>query len=144
MPTRTANAAWNGNLLEGNGKVQLAGGAFQGQYNFTSRFQEGVGTNPEELLAAAEAACFSMALSADLGNAGYAPVSVETVANVTVEKVDGGFSITTVKLQSQANVPGITQEQLQEIANGTKKNCPVARALAAIPNWELTVTLVGE
>jgi osmotically inducible protein OsmC len=142
MPTRNASAVWNGDLMKGAGNVKLGSGAFEGQYNFSSRFESGVGTNPEELLGASHAACFSMALSAGLGGAGFKPQRVSTTAKVTVEKVGEGFKITKIQLSTEASVPGIDPAKFQEIANATKVGCPVSQALSAVP-MELDAKLVG-
>ena len=142
MPTRNASAVWNGDLMKGAGNVKLGSGAFEGQYNFSSRFESGTGTNPEELLGAAHAACFSMALSAGLGGAGFKPQRVSTTAKVTVEKVGEGFKITKIQLNTEASVPGIDPGKFQEIAKATKTGCPVSQALASVP-MELDAKLVG-
>jgi osmotically inducible protein OsmC len=130
MPTRTARARWEGTVKEGKGTVALGSGAFEGPYSFQSRFEDGLGTNPEELVAAAEAGCFSMALSLALTEAGYQPRSIETTADATIERVEGSFTITSVRLQTQADVPGLGDTEFQEKADGAKQNCPVSRALA--------------
>ena len=130
MPVRTAEAEWKGNLLQGNGTMKLGGGAFEGAYSFTSRFEEGAGTNPEELIAAAHAGCFSMALSAILAEAGFEPRSVRTTAKVSVEKVGDGFEITKSALTTEADVPGIDEATFQEKANAAKSGCPVSKVLA--------------
>ena len=142
MPTRNASAVWNGDLMKGAGNVKLGSGAFEGQYNFSSRFESGTGTNPEELLGAAHAACFSMALSAGLGGAGFKPQRVSTTAKVTVEKVGEGFKITKIVLTSEASVPNIDPAKFQEIAKATKTGCPVSQALASVP-MELDAKLVS-
>jgi osmotically inducible protein OsmC len=131
MPVRTASAKWNGNLFDGNGRMRMESGAWEGPYSFGSRFQEEQGTNPEELIAAAHAGCFSMALSADLAGAGFKPNSVETTAKVHVDKVGDGFTITRINLESKADVPEIGNDRFQEIVEGTKNNCPVSRLLKA-------------
>ena len=141
MPVRTSDAEWTGTLREGAGTMRLGGGAFEGQYSFGSRFEEGSGTNPEELIAAAHAGCYSMALAGDLGKAGHTPTSVRTTARVHVEKGESGFGITLIELATQAAVPGIDADEFQKIAEGTKSACPVSRALASVP-IELTATLV--
>jgi osmotically inducible protein OsmC len=143
MPKRTAEARWDGSLQEGNGTMRMASGAYEGPYSFQSRFQEGDGTNPEELIAAAHAGCFSMALSADLGRAGHAAQSVETTATVHLDKVEEGFAIKRIELETQARVPGIDDSEFQEIAEGAKKGCPVSQALAAVESIELRASLVG-
>ena len=139
---RSASAVWNGDLMKGAGNVKLGSGAFEGQYNFSSRFESGTGTNPEELLGAAHAACFSMALSAGLGGAGFKPQRVSTTAKVTVEKVGEGFKITRIQLNTEASVPNIDPGKFQEIAKATKTGCPVSQALASVP-MELDAKLVG-
>jgi len=142
MPIRAAEAEWKGNLIEGQGRLKLGSGAYEGAYTFRSRMETGPGTNPEELIAAAHAGCFSMALSATLGKAGYSPKSVHTQASVHFDKVGDGFSITSIDLKTEAEVPGIDGAKFQELAEGAKKNCPVSRALAATPiNFQ--ATLVG-
>jgi osmotically inducible protein OsmC len=140
MAVRTASAVWNGTLREGNGTMKLGTGAYEGKYSFGTRFEETPGTNPEELIGAAHAGCFSMALSADLGRAGFTPVSVQTTAKVHLDRGDSGFSITRIELHSEAEVPNIDEAKFQEIAAGTKTNCPVSRALAAV-EIELHATL---
>jgi lipoyl-dependent peroxiredoxin len=131
MPVRTSEAEWRGNLREGKGRVKLGSGAFEGSYSFPSRFEEGKGTNPEELLGAAHAGCYSMALSAGLSKAGHPPTRVHTVARVHLEKVGEGFGITRIELECEAEVPGIGAAAFQEQAEGAKKGCPVSKALAA-------------
>jgi osmotically inducible protein OsmC len=143
MPKRIASAEWNGSLQEGNGTMRMASGAYEGPYSFQSRFQEGDGTNPEELIAAAHAGCFSMALSGDLGRAGYEPASVETTATVHLELGDGPPTLARIVLDTRARVPGIEAEEFQRIAEGAKQNCPISRALAAVPTIEVNAELVG-
>ena len=143
MPQRTANARWEGALEEGQGAMRMASGAYEGSYTFQSRFQEGDGTNPEELIAAAHAGCFSMALSADLGRAGYDPQSVETTATVHLELEDSGPRIARIVLDTRASVPGIEAEEFQQVAEGAKENCPVSKALAAVETIELNAELAG-
>ena len=142
MPVRTASAAWNGSLKEGNGTMNLGSGAYQGAYSFGSRFEEAQGTNPAELIAAAHAGCFSMALTAGLGRAGFPPQSVSTSARVHLTKDDAGFSISRIDLTTEARVPEIDEATFQEHANGAKENCPVSRALAGV-EIHLDATLVG-
>ncbi len=134
---RTSKAQWNGSLKEGKGTVALGSGAYEGQYSFTSRFESGTGTNPEELIAAAHAGCFSMALSAGLGKAGITPTRISTEAKVNFEKVGDGFSITRIDLVTEAEVPGIDEATFLEHAEGAKKGCPISRALASV---EITLT----
>lgn len=132
MPARTAEAEWKGNLLEGSGKMKLGSGAYEGPYDFRSRFGDGAGTNPEELIGAAHAGCFSMALSAGLTQAGFAPTRVFTTAKVHLGKVDGGFVISRIDLNTEAEVPAITAEEFDQQAQGAKANCPVSKALAGV------------
>jgi osmotically inducible protein OsmC len=133
MATRTGSAVWEGTLKEGKGNLKLGSGAYEGQYSFSSRFENGTGTNPEELIAAAEAACFSMALSAGLEKAGHKADRISSTAKVRLEKVGEGFRITSIELETQANVRGIDDLKFQEIAEQTKKNCPVSVALSGAP-----------
>ena len=130
MPTRTGSATWEGNLQQGKGEMKLGSGAFQGPYSFASRFENGTGTNPEELIGAAEAGCFSMALSLGLSRAGYSPQRISTTAKVHIEKVGEGFQITSIDLSTEAQVPGIDEQTFISEAEATKKNCPVSQALA--------------
>jgi osmotically inducible protein OsmC len=132
MPKRKANAIWEGDLKSGKGTVSVESGLFDGRYSFTSRFEEGTGTNPEELIGAALAGCFSMALSADLSNAGYTADEIRTEATVSVEKGEGGFAITKIVLDTKAIVPKISMDEFAEVASGTKKNCPVSKALTGV------------
>ncbi len=131
MPTRKATAVWNGPIIEGNGTVELESGAFKGPYSFSSRFEDGTGTNPEELIAAAHAGCFSMAFSGNLGRAGHAPERIETRAEVKLVKKDDGFAIPSIHLVCEAKVPGIDEETFQEVAKKSKEGCPVSKVLAA-------------
>jgi osmotically inducible protein OsmC len=132
MPLRTASAVWNGKLKDGNGTMKLGSGAYEGQYSFASRFEEGTGTNPEELIGAAHAGCFSMAFSAALEKEGFEPKSISTEAKVNLVKGDEGFSITEITLDCKAEIPNIDEAKFQEIAEGAKKGCPVSRALAGV------------
>jgi lipoyl-dependent peroxiredoxin len=132
MINRKASAEWTGGLKDGNGRVALGSGAFEGRYSFTSRFEDGTGTNPEELIAAAHAACFSMALSAGLGRAGFSPKRVATTAQVQMEKQEAGFRITQIALTTEAEVPGIDETAFQENARAAKEGCPVSQALKAV------------
>jgi osmotically inducible protein OsmC len=131
MPVRTSEAEWKGNLLQGQGTMKLGSGAFEGKYSFPSRFESGQGTNPEELIGAAHAGCYSMALSFILGNAGFNPTRVHTTARVHLEKVGDGFSITKIELETEAQIPGIDDKTFQGHAEAAKKGCPVSKALAA-------------
>jgi osmotically inducible protein OsmC len=119
-------------LQDGEGTMRLGSGAFEGHYTYLSRFEEGEGTNPEELIAAAHAGCFSMALSGDLGKAGYTPQQVKTKAQIRMEKVEGRSTITRIHLDTEARVPGIEEQAFQQIAEGAKKGCPVSRALTGV------------
>ncbi len=129
MAVRQAHAIWEGTLKEGHGKMKFGG--FEGPFSFSSRFEEGQGTNPEELLGAAHAGCYSMALSSGLVKAGFVPERIETNARVTLGTVDGKARITNIHLDCQAKVSGISTEQFNEIAEATKTGCPVSAALAA-------------
>ena len=141
MAIRTAKAQWNGNLMEGNGTMALGSGAYQGAYSFQSRFEEAKGTNPEELIAAAHAGCFSMALSGQLSKAGFSPKSIATTAKVHLMKGEAGFSITEIELENESQVPGIDDAKFQELAGNAKKGCPVSKALAAV-EIKLTAKLI--
>lgn len=132
MPVRLSNAAWEGGLKGGKGTVALGSGAFHGAYSFGSRFEEGAGTNPEELIAAAHAACFSMALAAGLERAGHRPRKVATTARVHLDKQDAGFAITAIDLDCEAEVPGLANDEFQRHARQAKDGCPVSKALAAV------------
>lgn len=137
---RKASAVWNGDLKGGNGTMTAPSGVMKDAvYTFDTRFESKFGTNPEELIAAAHAGCFSMALSADLSNAGMTPVRVETTAAVTLEKVDGRPTITKSHLTVKAIVPGADRAKFMEIANGTKVGCPVSRALKAEITMDATL-----
>lgn len=136
MPTRDATARWSGALADGKGEMSFGSGAWQGAYSFSSRFEEGSGTNPEELIAAAHAGCFSMAFADRLSMAGHVPASVATTAKVHLTKVDDGFAISRIDLVTDAEVPGIDEAHFQSIAAAAKAGCPVSRALAAV---EITV-----
>jgi len=131
MPIRKASAIWEGNLINGKGTVEVESGLFKGSYSFLSRFEKEKGTNPEELLGAAHAACYSMAFSSMLGEKGYKPIKISTEANVSIEKNGGGFSITKILLVTRGEVPGIDKETFSKIANEAKVGCPVSKALAA-------------
>ena len=137
MPTRNASAVWNGKIRDGKGTFKGESGAIEAPYSFAARFGDAKGTNPEELLAAAEAACFSMALSGNLERAGAQPTRVETQAACTVSPVPGGFEITTMHLVVRAQVAGIDEAAFAKVAEETKQGCPVSKALAG--NVEITV-----
>jgi osmotically inducible protein OsmC len=134
---RKASAVWNGSLKEGKGAISTDSGVLsKTQYSFSTRFENGVGTNPEELIAAAHAGCFSMALSAQLGNEGLTPQSIETSAAVTLEKLDAGFTVTKIHLDVSAVVPGASQAAFEKAAGNAKTGCPISRLLKA----EITMT----
>ncbi|WP_018184464.1 OsmC family protein [Kaistia granuli] len=134
MPVRTSDAKWQGDLKSGKGTVHVGNGVWEGQYNFSSRFEEGKGTNPEELIAAAHAGCYSMALSGGLSGAGFTVDTISTTAKVKVEPVpSGGFAITHIQLITEAKVPGIDKATFDGIAAATKEGCPVSKALKAVP-----------
>lgn len=141
MPNRTASAVWEGGLKGGKGTFESESGAIGGEYSFLSRFEEGTGSNPEELLAAAHAACFSMALSGALEGNGTPPQRVETTAVCTVERVGAGFKITTMKLTTRATVPNVDPAKFQEIAKGAVEGCPVSQALKGNLNVVLDAAL---
>ncbi|RYY03685.1 MAG: OsmC family peroxiredoxin [Gammaproteobacteria bacterium] len=129
---RSANAVWTGNLKEGKGKISTQSGVLKdAQYGFNTRFEDGPGTNPEELIGAAHAGCFSMALSLQLGEAGFTADSIKTTAIVTLDKDGSGFSITAVQLNLVAKIPGIDEQKFQELADKTKDGCPVSKVLNA-------------
>src|SRR5919108_5165087 len=141
MPVRSAEAVWEGDLQDGKGTLRLGSGAFDGAYSFSSRFEEGTGTNPEELIGAAHAECFSMAFALGLEQAGHAPESIRTVANVSIESQDGGFAITHSRLETEASVPGIEESEFKRVAEEAKAGCPVSKALAGV-EIELDARLV--
>jgi osmotically inducible protein OsmC len=130
---RKAEARWTGDLKSGRGTVKLGSGAFEGPYSFSSRFENGAGTNPEELIGAAHAGCFSMALALALSNAGHKPTSVSTTATVHLIKGDKGFSISGIDLVTRGVVPGVSAADFKRLAEETKSGCIVSRALAAVP-----------
>ena len=132
MPTRKAEAEWKGNLAQGSGTLKVGSGAFEGPYSFKSRFEEGeAATNPEELLGAAHAGCFTMALIAQLSRAGITPTRIHTEARVKLEKIGEAFTITEIALETEAEVPDIDDATFQNYAKGAKENCPLSKALAA-------------
>jgi osmotically inducible protein OsmC len=130
MATRTAQARWEGSLQQGGGTMSLGSGAFEGPYSYRSRFEEGDGTNPEELIGAAHAGCFSMALSLILGEAGHEPESIETGATVHLEPAGEGFAITRIELSTRGRVPGLDDAEFERHAQAAKEGCPVSKALA--------------
>jgi peroxiredoxin, OsmC subfamily len=143
MATRNGSAQWNGNLKEGAGTLTVGDDVWSGDYSFASRFEEGEGTNPEELIAAAHAACFSMALGGQLSEAGHPPNSVKTTAHVQLRNVDGAPTIDEIKLDTEGDVPGIDEGTFQQKAEEAKAACPVSRALAGVKTIELTAKLSG-
>ena len=131
MPKRTAEAHWQGNLRDGKGTMRLGSGAFEGEYSFTSRMENGPGTNPEEPIGAVEAGCFSMPFASDLSEAGHPPQDIRTSATVHFDQTGGGFSISQIELKTEGTVPGIDEATFKKIAEDSKKNCPVSTALAS-------------
>ncbi len=129
---RKASVVWKGSLKEGKGSISTESGVLkETQYSFGTRFESGLGTNPEELIAAAHAGCFSMAFSAELGKAGFTPDSIETTATIIMEKTDAGFTVTESHLDMKAKIPNIDQEKFTAISNGAKAGCPISRLLNA-------------
>jgi osmotically inducible protein OsmC len=141
MAARTGSAIWNGNLKDGNGEVTVGDDVFTGSYSYASRFEEGEGTNPEELIAAAHAACFSMALSNILAEAGHPPDQIRTNARVQLRPVDGAPTIARIDLEVEGSVPGIDEAAFNEHAEAAKAGCPVSRALAGVPEIALEARL---
>ena len=133
MPTRTAHAEWNGPIDSGQGTMSFGSGAYEGPYSFQSRMQNGQGTNPEELIGAAHAGCFSMALSVVLGESGHTPESIATDAKVTFEQQGEGWAITGIELTTKGRVPGMDEDAFRQAAEAAKENCPVSVALKATP-----------
>src|SRR5699024_1656768 len=131
MPTQTADATWNGDLKNGNGTMRMQSGSYEGNYSFASRFEDGDGTNPEELIGAAHAGCYAMALSNELAEAGFDPQSVDAQAEVSFGITDDGPTITGIKLIDEVNIPEISEEEFQQFDDGAKKGCPVSKELAA-------------
>jgi osmotically inducible protein OsmC len=132
MPERKAQAVWEGSLREGHGTMKFGDGLFEGPYTYLSRFEEGAGTNPEELIGAAHAGCYSMALSGDLGRAGFNATRISTEATVILGKVDGKSRIIEVHLDTKAEVPGIDKDTFMKVAEGAKSGCPVSNALTGV------------
>ncbi|HEU4802246.1 MAG TPA: OsmC family peroxiredoxin [Solirubrobacterales bacterium] len=139
----TGHAKWMGNVEAGSGTVETGTKSLEGTYTAASRFADGEGTNPEEMLAAAHASCFSMALSLILGQAGHAPESVETDASVYLRRTDDGFEIHKIELETVGNVPGIDEDEFKRHAETAKRGCPVSRALASVPDVSLEARLAG-
>ena len=133
MPVRTAEARWQRSLQDGSGTMRLGSGAFEGSYSFMSRMEDGPGTNPEELIGAAHAGCFSMAFANGLTQAGHKPQEIRTKATVHFDKGDQGWGISRIDLATEGTVPGIDEAAFKRLAEDAKKNCPVSKALAATP-----------
>jgi osmotically inducible protein OsmC len=142
MTIREAEAHWQGSLKEGSGSLRLGSGVFEGAYSFPSRFENGPGTNPEELIAAAHGGCFSMALSAILGSGGHVPVRIHTVAKVHLGTSTAGPTLTRIDLETEAEVPGLAPEEFQRLAQSAKATCLVSRALAGVADIRLKADLV--
>jgi osmotically inducible protein OsmC len=145
MATRNGSAEWRGDIQGGAGTVTVGDGVLEGKYSFESRFGEGESplTNPEQLIAAAHAACFSMALAGAIGAEGHAPESISTTARVQLRNVDGAPTLTRIDLDTTGRVPGVDDASFQRLAAQAKAACPVSRALAAVPEIALTATLEG-
>jgi lipoyl-dependent peroxiredoxin len=143
MATRNGSAEWRGDLKTGDGDLTVGDGVFKGAYSFSSRFEEGEGTNPEELIAAAHAACFSMSLGNIMAQHGHPAESVRTVAKVHLRQTDAGPAIQQIELETEGRVPGIDQDHFAEHAEEAKKGCPVSRALAGVDEITLTARLVS-
>ena len=141
MATRNGSAEWSGDLQNGTGTITVGNDAHTGPYSFKSRFEEGEGTNPEELIAAAHAACFAMAFSNVLASNGHEPESVDTNARVVLKEVDGAPTIARIELTAEGSVPGIDDDEFQRLADEAKRDCPVSRALASVDEITLEATL---
>ena len=141
MATRDGSAEWKGDLPGGTGTVSVAGGAFEGSYSAASRFEEGEGTNPEELIAAAHAACFSMALSNIMAQDGHVPDSVRTEAHVHLRNVDGAPTIARIELETEGRVEGLSDDEFRDYAEKAKADCPVSRALGAVEEIAVSARL---
>jgi lipoyl-dependent peroxiredoxin len=141
MATRNASAQWQGNLMEGDGKMALGSGAWEGPFTFKSRFEDGQGTNPEELIGAAEAGCFTMQLAHNLSEAGHVPESVQTQAKVHIRNIDGNPTISQIDIVTRARVQGVDDATFQEMANETKDACIISRALGGVGNITVDATL---
>jgi osmotically inducible protein OsmC len=141
MATRSGSAIWKGDLQNGEGNLTVGDGVFEGAYTFKSRFEEGEGTNPEELIAAAHAACFAMAFSNILAESGHTPDSIQANARVSLQEVDGAPTIARITLKVEGSVPGIDESTYQDLAEQAKKDCPVSRALASVPEIKLEAKL---
>jgi osmotically inducible protein OsmC len=142
MPLRKAEAAWHGTFRDGEGKMRLGSGAFEGGYSYRSRMEEGLGTNPEELLGAAHAGCFSMSLARRLSAAGYSPERIHTEARVRFGRAGEGYAISRIELRTEAEVPGVDEELFLEKAEAAKRDCAVSKALAGVNEISLEAKLV--
>ncbi len=142
MTVRNGSSDWHGDIRSGSGTVTVGDGVFQGAFSFASRFAEGEGTNPEQLIAAAHAGCFTMALSNVLTQAGHPPESLHTNAVVDMRNIEGAPTLTRINLDTEGRVPGIDEQQFADYADQAKKTCPVSRALAGVPEMELTARLL--
>ncbi|MEV0067514.1 OsmC family protein [Amycolatopsis sp. NPDC050768] len=143
MPVSKAHANWNGDLPTGSGQFTAGGGSINGSVTFKSRFEDGPGSNPEQLIAAAHASCFSMALANTLASGGFPAESIETDASVTLRPVDGAPTIIKIELVTEGRVPGVNEEQFKEYAAQAKAGCPVSRALAGVPEITVQASLAG-
>jgi osmotically inducible protein OsmC len=141
MATRNGSAQWRGDLKGGTGDLEVGDGVFRGEYSFTSRFEEGDGTNPEELIAAAHAACYAMAFSDVLAQNGHTPEQVDVRASVGLRNIDGAPTIASIQLEVDGKVPGIDDDEFQRLAGEAKRDCPVSRALASVPEIGVTARL---
>jgi len=139
---RTATANWQGTLKEGNGNMESGSGHFDVPFTFATRFESGKGTNPEEMIGAAHAGCYSMFFSALLSNEGFNPTSIQTTASVHLGKDDSGPMITKIELVMEAAVPDLEEAQFMELAEAAKAGCPISRVLAAVPEMTLSATLL--
>jgi lipoyl-dependent peroxiredoxin len=142
MATRNGSAEWRGDLKDGSGTLSVGDGAFSGSYSFASRFEEGEGTNPEELIAASHASCFAMALSNTLAAKGHAPNLVRVQARVQLRRLDGAPTIAQIDLVVEGDVPGLDEDQFRSYAEQAKRDCPVSRALSGVPEINLTARLI--
>ena len=143
MATRNGSAQWNGNLEDGSGRLSVGDGVWEGGYSAASRFEEGEGTNPEELIAAAHAACFSMALSNIAAGEGHEPRSVKTTAKVHLRFIDDAPTIARIELETEGDIDGVDEDGFRELAEKAKAGCPVSRALGAVPEIEVSARLAG-
>jgi osmotically inducible protein OsmC len=132
MPVRYSKAVWTGKLEQGRGKIELGSGTYEKEYSFASRFEQGKGTNPEELIAGAHAGCFSMALAHELEQAGFHPEKINTDCDISIEKAKVGFKIAKIELQTKAKVAGLDERTFLEYAKKAKENCPVSQALRGV------------